>query len=122
MESVELLNFAKQLDTTFEVQARSCVSRAYYCAYHETKKYIENTLNIEVNRVKGGTHEKISKTLMDDKNPQLKGLGYKMVNFHARRVMADYQLQEDCSTDIAQEAIIECQKILKILEQLSSKK
>lgn len=122
MESVELLNFAKQLDTTIEVQARSCVSRAYYCAYHETKKYIENRLNTEVGRVKGGTHEKISKTLMDDKNPQLRGLGYKMVNFHTRRVMADYHLEDSCSANIAQEAIIECQKILKILEQLSSKK
>ncbi|WP_336943151.1 hypothetical protein [Acinetobacter modestus] len=120
MDATDFLDFAKKLDTTIEANSRSCVSRSYYCAYHESKKFIEDKLNIEVDRAQGGTHERLSKILINEKDPKLKGLGYKMVTFHSRRVKADYFLDEKCTDISAKEAITECEKILKAIEDFSS--
>jgi uncharacterized protein (UPF0332 family) len=120
MDATDFLNFAKELDTTSEANSRSCVSRSYYCAYHEAKIFIEQELNIALDRVDGGTHERISKVLIQDKNPKLKGLGYKMLAFHSRRVRADYFLNEQCTAIAANEAINECEKILNEIRSLSS--
>lgn len=117
MDSLEFLSFSKKLDTTQEVDARSCISRAYYCAYHEVKNFIEQDLNIDVDRVQGGSHERISKTLLSERTQKLKGLGYKMVTFHSRRVMADYLIDDECPQSVANEAILECEKILQILKE-----
>lgn len=117
MDATEFLEFSKKLDTSHEAYARSCISRAYYCAYHETKEFLENELNIDIARIEGGSHEKISKALIMDKNLKIKGLGYKMVTFHARRVMADYKLNEECQQSKANEAINECEKILEIIRE-----
>lgn len=119
MNPSEFLDFSKGLDTTIESGARSCVSRSYYCAYHETKQYIEEILNVDTNRLEGGSHERISKILIQEKNQKLKGVGYKMITFHARRVMADYHLNIECTQEAANEAIGECEKILKILKDLN---
>ena len=63
MEALEFLEFSKKLDTSNEADARSCISRAYYCAYHEVKNFVEEDLNIDIDKVKGGSHERVSKTL-----------------------------------------------------------
>lgn len=112
MNSNDFLVFAKSLNTDTEAHARSCVSRAYYCAYHAVKGFMEQKLNIAVEQLSGGTHERISKALIQDKNNKLKFIGYKMLALHGRRVMADYHLSESCSSDAADEAIVECEKIL----------
>lgn len=121
MEALEFLEFSKKLDTSNEADARSCISRAYYCAYHEVKNFVEEDLNIDIDKVKGGSHERVSKTLLSEKTQRLKGLGYKMLTFHSRRVMADYHLADECHQSDADEAITECEKILKILDACKSK-
>lgn len=120
MDATDFLDFAKKLDATSEANSRSCVSRSYYCAYHESKKFVEDKLNIEVDRVKGGSHERLSKILINEKNPKLKGLGYKMLTLHSRRVNADYFLNEKCTDISAKEAITECEKILKLIDDFGS--
>ncbi|MDC5409308.1 hypothetical protein OHW82_13215 [Acinetobacter baumannii] len=117
MDALEFLEFSKKLDITQEAEARSCISRAYYCAYHEVKKFVQIDLNVDIDKVKGGTHERVSKTLLSEKTPKLKGLGYKMVTFHSKRVVADYILAKDCPESEAKEAIKECEKILTILNE-----
>ncbi|MDV4242374.1 hypothetical protein [Acinetobacter baumannii] len=76
---------------------------------------------IDIDKVKGGSHERVSKTLLSEKTQRLKGLGYKMLTFHSRRVMADYHLADECHQSDADEAITECEKILKILDECKSK-
>lgn len=121
MDAIDFLEFAKNLDTTCEAGSRSCVSRSYYCTYHETKKFIEDKLNIDVGGITNlGTHERVSKTLIDDKNPRLKGLGYKLQTLHSRRVIADYFLHKSCTAVSASEAITEAEKILKEVQRLST--
>ncbi len=121
MDSIDFLEFAKKMDTTCEAGSRSCVSRSYYCTYHETKKFMEDKLNINVDGITNlGMHERVSKTLIDDKNPRLKGLGYKMQTLHSRRVTADYHLDKTCTAVSANEAITEAEKILKEVQRLST--
>lgn len=104
-----------------EIDYRQVVGRSYYCAFHQVKdKAIK--LGVPVNAYGGHTHSSLVKTLKEfgTSNKQLKGLAFKINDFHARRVIADYKLDMQVSEVMANEAINTCEGILNDISKLSS--
>lgn len=119
MDSLEFLGFAKrinQLTPLTEVDCRQVVSRSYYCAFHQVKIKSE-ALGIPVNAYKGGTHSSLRKTLTDLRpaNPKLKGIAFRLNNFHLLRVESDYNLDMCVTEKSANESIQMCEKIISEL-------
>lgn len=88
-------NLLRSSDLT-EIDHRTIVSRAYYSAYHEALDLADNTLQLGVSNLIGGTHIKLSETLSsyicEDKILQgvIRRIGTRIHIMHALRVRADY--------------------------------
>lgn len=120
MDSIEFLNFAKKiiaLTPISEIDYRQVIGRSYYCAYHQVREKSE-ALGIPVNAYKGGTHSSLRQTLIDLRpaNVKLKGIAFRLNNFHMLRVIADYKLDQSVTETLALESIQTCEKILLELD------
>lgn len=119
MNSLEFLNFSKKiisLNPISEIDYRQVVSRSYYCAFHQVKtKSI--ALGLPVDAYKGGTHASLRQTLLDLRpaNIKLKGIAFRLNNFHILRVNADYKLDLSVTEKSARESIALCEKIIEEL-------
>lgn len=119
MDSIEFLNFSKKiitLEPINEIDYRQVVSRSYYCAYHQVKIKADN-LGIPVNAYKGGSHASLRQTLIELRpaNRTLKGIAFRLNNFHTLRVNADYKLDLVITEKTANESIQMCEKIINEL-------
>lgn len=119
MDSIEFLNFSKKIITLqpiSEIDYRQVVSRSYYCAYHQVRIKADN-LGIPVNAYKGGTHASLRQTLIELRpaNRTLKGIAFRLNNFHTLRVNADYKLDLSITEKTANESIQMCEKIINEL-------
>lgn len=116
MDSIEFLHFSKKIisiSPISEVDYRQAVSRSYYCAYHQVKIKAES-MGIPTEAYKGGTHSSLRQTLIELRpaNNKLKGIAFRLNNFHALRVVADYKLDIEVTEKTAKESIAICEKIL----------
>ena len=120
MDSIEFLNFSKKiisLSPITEIDYRQVVSRSYYCAFHQVKVKAK-ALGLPIDAYKGGTHSSLQQTLITLRpaNNKLKGIGFKLNNFHSLRVTADYHLETNMTEKSAQESITMCEKIISDLD------
>lgn len=125
LDSIEFLNFAKKiiaLTPINEIDYRQAISRSYYCAYHQVREKSE-TLGIPVGAYKGGTHSSLRQTLIELRpaNTKLKGIAFRLNNFHMLRVIADYKLEQAVTETSALESIQMCEKILSELKLIQSR-
>lgn len=124
MDSIEFLSFSKKiisLSPLSEIDFRQVVSRSYYCAFHQvSEKAIK--LGVPVNAYKGGTHKSLRETLiaLRPANNKLKGIAFKLNNFHILRVESDYKLDVEVTDKTANEAIQICEKIINELNNINS--
>lgn len=122
MDSIEFLNFSKKiitLEPINEIDYRQVVSRSYYCAYHQVRIKADN-LGIPVNAYKGGSHASLRQTLIELRpaNRILKGIAFRLNNFHTLRVNADYKLDLVITEKTANESIQMCEKIINELNHV----
>ncbi|WP_375038588.1 HEPN domain-containing protein [Acinetobacter sp. RW6] len=124
MDSIEFLNFSKKIMSTNpigEIDYRQVVGRSYYCAFHQVKDKVIK-LGVPVDAYRGPTHTSLVTTLREfpTSNKQLKGLAFKINDFHSRRVIADYKLDKQVSEVMANEAIKTCEGILNDISKITS--
>lgn len=124
MDSIEFLGFSKKVLTLSplnEIDFRQVVSRSYYCAFHQVSEKA-NSLGIPINAYKGGTHKSLRDTLiaLRPANNKLKGIAFKLNNFHILRVESDYKLDVEVTDKTANEAIQMCEKIINELDNINS--
>lgn len=124
MDSIEFLDFSKKVLTLSplnEIDFRQVVSRSYYCAFHQVSEKA-NSLGIPINAYKGGTHKSLRDTLiaLRPANNKLKGIAFKLNNFHILRVESDYKLDVEVTDKTANEAIQMCEKIINELDNINS--
>ncbi|MCO8066095.1 HEPN domain-containing protein [Acinetobacter schindleri] len=124
MDSLEFLNFSKKiiaLSAVSEIDYRQVVGRSYYSAFHKVREKAVN-LGLPIDAYKGGTHSSLRQTLIELKpaNPKLKGIAFRLNNFHALRVIADYKLDVEVTEKTANEAIQACEKIISELSLVKS--
>ena len=106
-----------------EIDYRQVVSRSYYCAFHQTSEKALS-LGVPVNAYKGGTHKSLRETLISLRpaNNKLKGIAFKLNNFHIKRVESDYKLDVCITERTALESIQMCDKIISDLATITSLK
>lgn len=119
MDSIEFLEFSKKiisLKPISEIDYRQVVSRSYYCAFHQVKTKAL-ALGLPVDAYKGGTHQSLRQTLIELRpaNAKLKGIAFRLNNFHILRVNADYKLDLIITEKTASESIQTCEKIISEL-------
>jgi len=124
VDSIEFLGFSKKVLTLSplnEIDFRQVVSRSYYCAFHQVSEKA-NSLGIPINAYKGGTHKSLRDTLiaLRPANNKLKGIAFKLNNFHILRVESDYKLDVEVTDKTANEAIQMCEKIISELTTVNS--
>ncbi|MCW8041077.1 MULTISPECIES: HEPN domain-containing protein [Acinetobacter] len=124
MDSIEFLSFSKKiisLSPLSEIDFRQAVSRSYYCAFHQVNEKAIS-LGIPVNAYKGGTHRSLRETLiaLRPANNKLKGIAFKLNNFHILRVESDYKLDVEVTDKTANVAIQMCEKIINDLDGIHS--
>jgi len=124
VDSIEFLGFSKKVMTLSplnEIDFRQVVGRSYYCAFHQVSEKSLN-LGIPVNAYKGGTHKSLRETLiaLRPANNKLKGIAFRLNNFHILRVESDYKLDVEVTEKTANEAIQMCEKIISELATVNS--
>jgi len=104
-----------------EIDHRAVVSRAYYSAYHETLDLADNTLNLGVRNMVGGSHIKLTETLTsylcDDKDLQkvIRRLGTRLQIMHSLRVRADYFFEQTITPGEASSQVKNVRSIFTII-------
>lgn len=116
--SIDLLDYAAALqDSDEEVELRSCVSRAYYAAYHQANDW-HSALG-SPGSASGGTG--VHRTLIDRlRNPTVTGsdrmlskkLGYVLDAMKVLRQKADYNLADTVTGLDAQNTVAYAEKVL----------
>ncbi|MHC8404276.1 hypothetical protein [Pseudomonas sp. TMB3-21] len=113
-------NLLKSSELT-EIDHRSIVSRAYYSAYHEALDLADNTLQLGVSSMVGGTHIKLSSSLSsyicEDKTLQsvIRRIGARIHVMHSLRVRADYFFELDISSGEAASQVKNVRSIFSII-------
>ena len=83
----EILEAAKGFaNGNSEVDWRNAVSRAYYAAYHRSMLIVEG-LGFAIEG--GGVHRMLVDTLTENRNPNIKAVGYMLEECRRYRVRAD---------------------------------
>lgn len=104
-----------------EIDHRAIVSRAYYSAYHETLDLADNTLNLGVQHMVGGSHIKLSETLAnyicDDKDLQgtIRRLGTRLQIMHSLRIRADYFFEQNITPGEASSQVKNVRSVFSII-------
>ncbi|MCE1007223.1 hypothetical protein A0O30_23800 [Pseudomonas sp. LLC-1] len=104
-----------------EPDHRSIVSRAYYSAYHESLDLADNTLELGVSQMIGGSHIKLSESLTnyicEDKVLQgtVRRIGTRLHLMHSLRVRADYFLEQSITAGEANSAVKTVRSVLSVI-------
>lgn len=127
----DLLGLAKDLahiEQSTEVRSRAAVSRAYYAAYLKA-----NLLDERVHESAdpaGGVHaQRISKLinipvkhnligLSESQVKKIRSIAYVLQDLKAKRVLADYHIERDCSDAFARQAVSAAEAVINKLDDL----
>lgn len=111
MRPVEFLTSAQTiLELHGEPNIRSAISRSYYAVYHEA---IAAVTRKGIPIYHGSSHTEVSASL---KKADLR-LGILLSDYHKKRVMADYYLNENVGVD-PQDFIGRCREMIDELDKL----
>lgn len=104
VKSMDLITYGKDISCTCELEVRNAVGRMYYGVLHSLKDVLGPIPSYK----NTGTHEAVTlyltesapETLKIDKN-KAKKLAYMLNEIKAKRVRADYHLNEEFDVDEA---------------------
>lgn len=105
-----------------EAHCRTAVGRAYYAAYHDSRRWCAAKLTeMGSSKTSQGTHAIFISELCNPSKANTAELqrnslrrGMLLRSLHARRVQADYKLAEDVGTEDALQAIANAKAIIGI--------
>lgn len=141
-EWIHYLDLAKELQETgrqlktdeeFEATIRSCISRAYYAAFHVASFYLENRESSLLKKKGEGSHKEVYREFQNKGkiNPRLNLIGRELENLCIARQRADYRIPYDYAwgknefrkklTEEASRALLRSYKIIKLINSLSEK-
>jgi uncharacterized protein (UPF0332 family) len=95
------LNLAKELeessrqskeDSEFEAKSRSCISRAYYAAFHAALLYLEKKTDYLLKGNGRDSHSEVINLFKVEKNSKLRLIGTELNELRIARTRADYHL------------------------------
>jgi len=118
-----LLSWAENQPKTDETDYRACISRAYYAAYHDCKRFHDSLPSPGAGASSGGVHEDLCHRLIHTspetkKDQQLNERSQKRVAFlrplKHKRGIADYELNETISLTDAANIIAKAKLIMSI--------
>lgn len=108
-----------------EVCYRNSISRAYYSLYHAALEHA-NTVSVPpLSDIRGSTHQKLSGFYTKDYKSkssklELVKIGTNLMRLHAKRCMADYELDEEITPADAQMHLDICKQMLQLIEKIST--
>lgn len=109
-----------------EASHRNVVGRAYYGVYHCALGLADSLLTPPLSACGGGSHKKVSdyyKTTMSgdrDRIIKFRKVGINLLQMHARRVTADYKLNDTVSAEDAESVLITSKAIIADLVGLGA--
>lgn len=139
-EWVHYLDLARELkeisrqsksDEEFEARLRSCISRAYYAAFHAASLYLENNMNYVMKKGGNSSHQEVCREFQRNKenDSKLILIGDELYNSCVARNKADYRIPYDSRwrnvearklmTEEASKALLRSYKIIKLINSLS---
>mgnify|MGYP006277928831 FL=1 len=114
---------AMSINDAGEAEFRACISRAYYAAFHDSKKWHENLLapgSMGTTNHPMGVHETLvvqlqnPTTIPDELKRRSKRRAYCLRALRDRRVEADYKLDLNVDVHMASQAVSDSDAILNI--------
>lgn len=128
MQSKEFLKLAISLQNqtdSSEARYRTVVGRWYYSAFHEVLKWLESDFSKEYNACTGNTHIRLTNCCNELQRKKMdlnfSKLGRLIKEFHDRRVIADYKLGKIVISSDMEEAQLNYESVLEILDILKAK-
>lgn len=120
MRPIEFLTFAATLvdsPTTDAAGFRTAASRAYYCAFHVVKDFVENDVGA---KIRGGRNEhlKLQQALRNSGVDESQVIGGLLMSLHVMRKVADYDLFDRSpeNADQAADAVGLARRILALVD------
>ncbi len=96
-----------------EMTLRNILSRSYYGAYHRACEFVVPSPCTE----RGGMHrEYIEKLMQHDKSSTERKIGEKLKSMYARRLLADYHLQENIRHDAVPVQLSSMRSLFQLIE------
>ncbi len=106
-----------------EARYRTVIGRVYYATYHQVTQWLI-AYDDEFVLTGGGMHEKIAEccTRLAKKTGirQFLSLAFKYKHLVELRVLADYKIETQCTKEDMQQAIIEAEKIINLIENIKT--
>ena len=98
---------------SLEIDLRNAISRAYYCAYHVCEPKFQVTHHENC-----GLHEDLIESMIATNITSVRQIAFQLRKCKAKRVKADYKLNQNIYVSEAEQVIAEVQKIADNIEQL----
>ena len=115
--TADFLKVANRLSAGVEeIDWRCAISRAYYCAYHESLTCVH--VCPEIGYVRGGMHQQTIERFCQSSDGTAKKLGYVLRDLRNRREAADYKLDDMFVASDAAHDIGMAEKALMLVHQL----
>lgn len=128
MKAIEFLNFASSLKNQTdlsEARYRTVVGRYYYYAFHEVVSWLKEDFSEEYSSSTGSTHIRLTNCCNElqrkEKDLNFSKLGRLIKEFHDRRVIADYKLGITVIASDMEEAQLNYESVVDVLNILKSK-
>jgi len=118
MEAEKFLESAKIIiEGGQEVDYRNATSRAYYCAFHLCRNFLNTLLHAQISDQ--ASHEAVIGELINSPDNKLRKLGNKLRQAKRSRHIADYKLFHEFSYHEAKQTIKHSYEIKIELEDIS---
>lgn len=102
-----------------EVERRVTASRTYYAAFHKCRPMAQRQGLFADTE---GSHAQVIQALTRNRDSKLKSIGYRLRQCRDARARADYDINEDFTSDDAQTMRDECEGIWATAEQMTDEK
>lgn len=120
----EILDLANiyYADCDTECKRRGVVGRSYYAAYHKADAFHKSLPQPGTPASGGGMHKQLWSALSNptvaDANLKFKSkqIGYICKDLHAKRVIADYELNETVGSEDVEQAMLQAKRIFELTE------
>ena len=100
-----------------DLEVRDAISRAYYFAFHKATSILP-FLNLSIaNNGLSGSHKLLANRYQQAASKNLKAIGLALDAAHKLRCLADYDLEEAVSLELANQQISKCSGISSRLDQ-----
>lgn len=113
-----------------EICLRVIVSASYYAIYHRALNFSSLTRSIPLSEIAGPSHKKLSDFYVDpydirkdlkinaDIKFKMRRIGYVLKTLHARRVLADYKIDDEVSMIDMQDVVSQSDKYIKVIDEI----